>query len=76
MAFYSEVVVNMNNEEICKHCQHPVKIRNPSGFCDHLYYPENCPQCRDNKYYNMIIDNIKMRMNHPIPGILPGGSNE
>lgn len=28
-------------EEICKHCGEPVAIRNPSGNCDHLYYPEN-----------------------------------
>src|SRR3990167_9209090 len=26
----------------CKCCRGDIKIRNPKGFCDHLYYPENC----------------------------------
>lgn len=30
------------NGRICGHCNLEVAIRNPSGFCDHLYYPENC----------------------------------
>ena len=29
----------------CKHCEMDIAIRNPSGFCDHLYYPENCYVC-------------------------------
>lgn len=34
------------SEEICLHCNGPIAIRNPSGSCDHLYYPENCQVCR------------------------------
>jgi hypothetical protein len=30
---------------ICKHCNGELKVRNPKGFCDHLYYPENCFTC-------------------------------
>ena len=30
---------------ICKHCGGEIAIRNPKGFCDHLYYPENCTVC-------------------------------
>jgi hypothetical protein len=30
----------------CLHCGEPVKIRNPSGYCDHLYYPDNCEYCK------------------------------
>ncbi len=26
----------------CKYCGMDIAIRNPSGNCDHLYYPENC----------------------------------
>ena len=26
---------------LCDYCGLPIKIRNPSGNCDHLYYPEN-----------------------------------
>ena len=33
----------MNKE--CEHCKMDIEIRNPSGFCDHLYYPENCKVC-------------------------------
>lgn len=29
----------------CAHCGFEIGIRNPSGFCDHLYYPENCNTC-------------------------------
>lgn len=25
----------------CKHCGEPIAIRNPSGHCDHLFWPEN-----------------------------------
>jgi hypothetical protein len=32
---------NMKDER-CKYCGGPVAIRNPTGVCDHLYYPENC----------------------------------
>ena len=31
--------------EKCKHCKMSVEIRNPSGFCDHLHYPEACEIC-------------------------------
>lgn len=32
-----------NNEikELCVLCNEDIKIRNPTGACDHLYYPEN-----------------------------------
>jgi len=30
----------------CIHCGKPVNIRNPSGYCDHLYYPDNCKYCK------------------------------
>lgn len=26
----------------CICCGGDIKIRNPKGYCDHLYYPENC----------------------------------
>jgi len=26
----------------CKYCGGDIEIRNPTGKCDHLYYPENC----------------------------------
>lgn len=31
---------------VCKHCGGKLEIRNPSGYCDHLYYPDNCSTCR------------------------------
>jgi hypothetical protein len=31
---------------ICKHCGKDLSIRNPTGYCDHLYYPENCEVCK------------------------------
>lgn len=26
---------------ICKHCGEPIALRNPSGHCDHLFWPDN-----------------------------------
>ena len=31
---------------LCAHCGMDIGIRNPSGYCDHLYYPEYCKICR------------------------------
>lgn|SRR3990167_4478396 len=33
------------NQKSCDHCGMDIAMRNPSGFCDHLYYPENCGVC-------------------------------
>ena len=35
------------DDPICPHCHMPIKIRNPSGYCDHLYYPESCTVCQE-----------------------------
>lgn len=43
-----------NESKICKNCKEPIAIRNPSGYCDHLYYPENCEVCsNDSKLFVM-----------------------
>ena len=34
-----------STQRLCEHCKMDLEIRNPSGFCDHLYYPENCEVC-------------------------------
>jgi hypothetical protein len=34
-----------HGKKLCKHCKRDVSIRNPSGFCDHLYYPNYCDIC-------------------------------
>lgn len=33
------------SNEVCKHCGMDIAIRNPSGFCDHLFYPNDCEVC-------------------------------
>ena len=38
----------MKTKQICKHCGGDVRIRNPSGYCDHLYYPDYCKTCKKN----------------------------
>lgn len=35
------------NIDACPHCLGDKKIRNPSGFCDHLQYPDYCKICTD-----------------------------
>lgn len=39
----------MAEKNICNHCKMDIEIRNPSGFCDHLYYPDNCDTCKANR---------------------------
>ena len=34
---------------LCNHCGFDIAIRNPSGYCDHLYYPECCDVCNGKK---------------------------
>ncbi len=29
----------------CVHCNGDIEIRNPTGYCDHLKYPEYCETC-------------------------------
>lgn len=49
-----EVILTRNGRELgtivpkkmCKHCKMDIAVRNPSGYCDHLYYPENCDVCK------------------------------
>ena len=36
----------------CEHCKESIEIRNPSGDCDHLYYPEYCAICKNKKNDN------------------------
>jgi len=38
--------MNKTFDDICKHCGEKLSIRNPKGYCDHLYYPENCKICQ------------------------------
>ena len=38
-----------NQEKICPNCGGLIKIRNPTGECDHLYYPENLKNDVKNK---------------------------
>jgi hypothetical protein len=30
----------------CPHCDQSIEIRNPTGYCDHLNYPDNCEVCK------------------------------
>jgi len=29
----------------CKHCGYDTSMTNPSGYCNHVYYPEGCSIC-------------------------------
>jgi len=40
----------MDKEYICKHCKGDLRVRNPMGNCDHLYYPYYCLMCSSMKY--------------------------
>lgn len=38
--WYADKVESLIFHETCSICKGPIKIRNPTGHCDHLYYPE------------------------------------
>jgi hypothetical protein len=44
--------VKVNEELRCQHCGRDKRIRNPSGECDHLYYPNNCATCKEHEIKN------------------------
>ena len=33
-------------QKLCRHCGGDMAIRNPTGWCDHLHYPEACTACQ------------------------------
>lgn len=43
---------------ICSHCKGDIAVRNPSGYCDHLYYPENCKTCGTPQEQKSLLDSI------------------
>ena len=55
----------------CKYCKGDLTIRNPKGFCDHLYYPESCKVCSKKSVVNWICGKCYQEENHlkgePIP---------
>jgi len=37
-------------KKICSHCGYPIGYANPSGVCNHIYYPDNCKICKNGKH--------------------------
>lgn len=60
--------------DLCKHCNGNIEITNPSGYCNHLYYPENCEICQfitnadklkhDDKWcaYKPMVDELQQKL--------------
>ena len=38
---YVPYAESLEDNRICPDCKGLIRIRNPTGKCDHLYYPEN-----------------------------------
>lgn len=67
---------------LCLHCGGEIAIRNPTGLCDHLYYPENCDVCNINNikpYLSeadlKISETINKNMNESLRKIIEDSSN-
>ena len=46
-------------KRICSHCGYPIGYAgyaNPSGVCDHVYYPDGCKICKEAKHKQFISD--------------------
>lgn len=41
-------------KKICSHCGYPLGYANPSGACNHVYYPDNCKICKKAKHKDFI----------------------
>ena len=52
-------------EKICPDCNGLIKIRNPTGKCDHLYYPENKKKSVFEEIKESIIASIKFSKDFP-----------
>ena len=46
---------------ICPHCKMDLSIRNPSGHCDHLYYPDYCEYCQRVKRNEKVFEEQKQK---------------
>lgn len=40
----SAPAANSSDGAICPNCGGPIAVRNPTGHCDHLYYPDYLPR--------------------------------
>jgi len=39
--------IEYRDSKICRHCNLGIEITNPSGYCNHVYFPENdCLDCK------------------------------
>jgi hypothetical protein len=54
--------------ELCKHCGMDLSIRNPSGYCDHLFYPDYCEICERNIKGMDQLEAIKYLIEHSVFG--------
>ncbi len=53
---------------LCPHCDYSIDLRNPSGFCDHLHYPDECHVCGKSK---PAVEEILIEPEGPKPGQIP-----
>jgi len=47
----------------CPHCHEDIALANPSGFCSHVYYPDNCAVCS-------APERARLRLNAAAPDLL------
>jgi len=60
-----KTVGTSHGKKLCKHCKRDVSMRNPSGFCDHLYYPNYCDICSGKREdWEKEFDNVWLNPNN------------
>jgi hypothetical protein len=53
----------------CPHCHMSKAERNPSGYCDHLYYPDNCEVCKpERKEIKPLNNNQSVKLSSTLAG--------
>ena len=53
------------NNEVCPDCGGLIRIRNPTGKCDHLYYPEYKPKKIEKEQADILREIVKWMDNQP-----------
>lgn len=52
---YLDHLTSYLDHHICNHCGYPVSITNPSGYCNHINYPDHCFTCKSKDKPSVLI---------------------
>lgn len=63
------------NGKPCPHCGGSLDVRNPTGLCDHLYYPDSCQTCQEIEKLKRLQAELGFRVPSKVAAIGSDGKN-